>query len=56
MSAVGNLYLGVAKLYSDIVKNGYKIMYLTSRAIGQVSAEMAQNIYNLSRLNLLENI
>jgi phosphatidate phosphatase PAH1 len=26
---------GVAKLYCDIVRNGYKIMYLTSRAIGQ---------------------
>ncbi|KAF9528024.1 Lipin/Ned1/Smp2-domain-containing protein [Crepidotus variabilis] len=29
---------GVAKLYTDIVKNGYKIMYLTSRAIGQADA------------------
>ncbi|KAF8274415.1 Lipin/Ned1/Smp2-domain-containing protein [Lactarius quietus] len=28
-------HLGVAKLYTDIHKNGYKIMYLTSRAIGQ---------------------
>lgn len=28
-------HLGVAKLYSDITKNGYKILYLTSRAIGQ---------------------
>lgn len=26
---------GVAKLYTDIARNGYKIMYLTSRAIGQ---------------------
>ncbi|CAG8693345.1 32465_t:CDS:2, partial [Racocetra persica] len=26
---------GVAKLYSDIHKNGYQILYLTSRAIGQ---------------------
>ncbi|VDB89890.1 unnamed protein product [Peniophora sp. CBMAI 1063] len=28
-------HLGVAKLYTDIAKNGYKVMYLTSRAIGQ---------------------
>lgn len=26
---------GVAKLYTDICNNGYKILYLTSRAIGQ---------------------
>ncbi|ORZ22163.1 Lipin/Ned1/Smp2-domain-containing protein [Absidia repens] len=26
---------GVAKLYTDIYSNGYKILYLTSRAIGQ---------------------
>lgn len=26
---------GVAKLYTDIARNGYKFMYLTSRAIGQ---------------------
>ncbi|KAH7105602.1 LNS2-domain-containing protein [Auriculariales sp. MPI-PUGE-AT-0066] len=26
---------GIAKLYTDIRRNGYKIMYLTSRAIGQ---------------------
>ncbi|KAJ9073452.1 lipin Ned1 [Entomophthora muscae] len=26
---------GVAKLYSDISRNGYKMLYLTSRAIGQ---------------------
>ncbi|RIA99275.1 Lipin/Ned1/Smp2-domain-containing protein [Glomus cerebriforme] len=26
---------GVAKLYTDITKNGYQILYLTSRAIGQ---------------------
>lgn len=29
---------GVAKLYNDIVRNGYKIMYLTSRAIGQADS------------------
>lgn len=28
-------HLGVAKLYTDIARNGYKTMYLTSRAIGQ---------------------
>ncbi|CAH7689055.1 Lipin/Ned1/Smp2-domain-containing protein [Phakopsora pachyrhizi] len=28
---------GVAKLYTDIARNGYKIMYLTSRAIGQAN-------------------
>ncbi|CAJ0755694.1 4569_t:CDS:2 [Entrophospora sp. SA101] len=28
---------GVAKLYSDIRRNGYQILYLTSRAIGQAS-------------------
>ena len=31
-------HLGVAKLYSDITRNGYKIMYLTSRAIGQADS------------------
>ncbi|KAJ1985383.1 lipin Ned1 [Dimargaris verticillata] len=28
-------HTGVAKLYTDIARNGYQIMYLTSRAIGQ---------------------
>ncbi|KAI8605126.1 Lipin/Ned1/Smp2-domain-containing protein [Dissophora ornata] len=28
-------HTGVAKLYTDIVNNGYHILYLTSRAIGQ---------------------
>jgi len=28
-------HLGVAKLYTDIAANGYNIMYLTSRSIGQ---------------------
>jgi len=27
---------GVASLYSNIRKNGYQILYLTARAIGQV--------------------
>lgn len=46
-------HLGVAKLYTDIVKNGYKIMYLTSRAIGQADATrdylkgIKQNNYQL---------
>lgn len=28
-------HTGVAKLYADIVNNGYNIMYLTSRSVGQ---------------------
>ena len=28
-------HIGVAKLYSDIVQNGYNIFYLTSRSVGQ---------------------
>lgn len=31
-------HLGVAKLYTDICRNGYKIMYLTARAIGQADS------------------
>jgi phosphatidate phosphatase LPIN len=31
-------HIGVAKLYTDICHNGYKIMYLTSRAIGQADS------------------
>ncbi|RXK41028.1 hypothetical protein M231_01659 [Tremella mesenterica] len=31
-------HLGIAKLYTDISNNGYKIMYLTSRAIGQADS------------------
>jgi phosphatidate phosphatase LPIN len=31
-------HLGVAKLYTDVCNNGYKIMYLTSRAIGQADS------------------
>ena len=44
---------GVAKLYTDITRNGYKIMYLTSRAIGQADATrgylkgIKQNNYQL---------
>jgi len=29
---------GVAKLFTDILKNGYHIMYLTSRSVGQADA------------------
>jgi phosphatidate phosphatase LPIN len=46
-------HLGVAKLYTDIRRNGYKIMYLTSRAIGQADSTryylkgIKQNDYQL---------
>jgi phosphatidate phosphatase LPIN len=46
-------HLGVAKLYTDIRRNGYKVMYLTSRAIGQADATrdylkgIKQNDYQL---------
>ncbi|KAG8852003.1 hypothetical protein FRB96_009019 [Tulasnella sp. 330] len=46
-------HLGVAKLYTDIAKNGYKVMYLTSRAIGQADSTrdylkaIKQNNYQL---------
>ncbi|KIJ56944.1 hypothetical protein M422DRAFT_23082 [Sphaerobolus stellatus SS14] len=46
-------HLGVAKLYTDICRNGYKIMYLTSRAIGQADSTrdylkgIKQNNYQL---------
>ena len=46
-------HLGVAKLYTDICRNGYKIMYLTSRAIGQADSTryylkgIKQNDYQL---------
>ncbi|KAF7981688.1 hypothetical protein HWV62_32248 [Athelia sp. TMB] len=46
-------HIGVAKLYTDITRNGYKIMYLTSRAIGQADATrdylkgIKQNDYQL---------
>lgn len=42
--ALGHLYAaigrdwthpGIAKLYTDIANNGYRMLYLTSRAIGQ---------------------
>ena len=34
-------HTGVAKLYSDIVANGYNIFYLTSRSIGQADTTRA---------------
>ncbi|KAH9943217.1 LNS2-domain-containing protein [Epithele typhae] len=46
-------HVGVAKLYTDICRNGYKIMYLTSRAIGQADSTrdylkgIKQNDYQL---------
>jgi phosphatidate phosphatase LPIN len=37
-------HLGVAKLYTDIVSNGYNIFYLTSRSVGQ--ADMTRTYLN----------
>lgn len=34
-------HIGVAKLYTDIVNNGYNIMYLTSRGVGQADMTRA---------------
>lgn len=34
-------HVGVAKLYTDIVNNGYNIMYLTSRSTGQADTTRA---------------
>lgn len=31
-------HAGVAKLYTDVVNNGYNIMYLTSRSVGQADS------------------
>ncbi|KAL7620493.1 lipin Ned1 [Parahypoxylon ruwenzoriense] len=48
-------HTGVAKLYSDIVENGYNIMYLTSRSVGQADMTRAylygitQNSYRLPK-------
>lgn len=48
-------HAGVAKLYSDIVANGYNIMYLTSRSVGQADTTRAylagiqQDSYRLPR-------
>ena len=46
-------HIGVAKLYTDIAQNGYQILYLTSRAIGQADTTrdylrgIRQNHYRL---------
>ncbi|TIB92367.1 LNS2-domain-containing protein [Wallemia mellicola] len=46
-------HIGVAKLYTDITQNGYQILYLTSRAIGQADTtrdylrNIRQNHYQL---------
>ncbi|KAK4152230.1 Lipin/Ned1/Smp2-domain-containing protein [Chaetomidium leptoderma] len=48
-------HAGVAKLYNDIVSNGYNIMYLTSRSVGQADstrtylAGIVQDGYRLPR-------
>ncbi|EAA34950.3 hypothetical protein GE21DRAFT_1180 [Neurospora crassa] len=48
-------HAGVAKLYTDIVANGYNIMYLTSRSVGQADttrtylAGIVQDGYRLPR-------
>ena len=48
-------HLGVAKLYTEIVNNGYNIMYLTSRSVGQADFTRAylngvvQESYRLPR-------
>ncbi|KAG8533810.1 uncharacterized protein KY384_001551 [Bacidia gigantensis] len=34
-------HLGVAKLYTDIVANGYHVLYLTSRSVGQADTTRA---------------
>ncbi|KAF2751599.1 nuclear elongation and deformation protein 1 [Sporormia fimetaria CBS 119925] len=34
-------HLGVAKLYTDIANNGYNILYLTSRSVGQADTTRA---------------
>ncbi|KAK0118017.1 hypothetical protein ONS95_012328 [Cadophora gregata] len=48
-------HIGVAKLYTDIVNNGYNIMYLTSRSVGLADmtraflSSVSQEGYNLPR-------
>lgn len=48
-------HIGVAKLYTEIVNNGYNIMYLTSRSVGQADttraylAGVAQEGYRLPK-------
>lgn len=43
---------GVAKLYSKIKRNGYEILYLTSRAIGQ--ADTTRNYIEVGVLEVAE--
>ncbi|GJQ09425.1 hypothetical protein GpartN1_g1216.t1 [Galdieria partita] len=47
---------GIAKLYTLIARNGYKMLYLTSRAIGQASSTRAyiQSLYQDSKYTLPE--
>ena len=42
MPIVGNAWAqsGVAKLFNRIEDNGYKLLYLSARAIGKISPEM----------------
>ncbi|KAI8143707.1 Lipin/Ned1/Smp2-domain-containing protein [Fennellomyces sp. T-0311] len=46
-------HAGIAKLYTDVEKNGYQFLYLTSRAIGQADStrdylkKVQQNEYHL---------
>ncbi|KAL4456231.1 hypothetical protein ABPG74_014192 [Tetrahymena malaccensis] len=42
---------GVVSLYQNIVKNGYQILYLTARAIGQ-SEQTRKFIYNVKQENV----
>lgn len=48
-------HIGVAKLYTDIVANGYNILYLTSRSVGQADTTrtyldgVAQDGYKLPK-------
>ncbi|GJD09680.1 Phosphatidate phosphatase PAH2 [Galdieria sulphuraria] len=47
---------GIAKLYTLIARNGYKMLYLTSRAIGQATSTRAyiQSLYQDSKYTLPE--
>ena len=42
-------HAGVASLYTNIRSNGYQILYLTSRAIGQVSDVFGEPVKTLLR-------
>ncbi|MCJ1246960.1 hypothetical protein MMC30_004171 [Trapelia coarctata] len=41
-------HVGVAKLYTDIVANGYNILYLTSRSVGQADTTRAY-LHNINQ-------